>query len=263
MASNEVLSEQRGQSLIITFNRPENANAMTHDMAHQLFTILKNVTTDRSVRAVLLCGAGKHFMNGLDVSIYRGGNINVALERANQIVLPYHSAIRELQAMDKPVIAAVEGYVTGSGFSLMLAADLVIAGESARFNTRFGEYGLTPDGGCSYFLPRKVGLSRAIEIMMLSQEFDAVQAERFRLVNRVVPDSALQDEALTWLETLTSGPTKAYGAIKKLANKSFEQDLNTHLSLEHTYFGQSSRSFDFREAISAHEAGRPPRFTGT
>jgi len=262
MAANEVLTERRGQSLILTFNRPGSANALTIDMANQLFTILKNTTTDKSVRAVLLCGAGSNFMNGLDMNFY-AGNVSDALDSANQLILPYHSAIRELQVMDKPVLCAVEGHVTGTGFSLMLASDLVIAGKSARFNTRFAEYALTPDGGCSYFLPRKVGLSRAVEIMMLCEEFNAERAERLRIVNKVVEDEDLQDEALVWLDKLAAGPTKAYGAIKKLACRSYEQDLNAHLGLEHTYFGQSSRSFDFREAVRAHKAGNETKFTGT
>ncbi len=262
MATNEILSERRGQVLILTFNRPQNANAMTLDMATQLFTILKNTTTDRSVRAVLLCGAGGNFMNGLDMSLYRG-DFNGVLERANQVILPYHSAIREIQTMDKPVIVAAQGHVTGTGFSFMVGADLVIAAQSARFNTRFAEIGLTPDGGCSYYLPRKVGLSRAVEIMMLAQEFNADDAASIGLVNKVVPDEQLMDEALKWADQLAAGPSKAYGAIKQLATRSFEQDIIKHLSLEHTYYGQASRSFDFREAIMADAAGRKPKFTGT
>ncbi len=262
MATSEVLTERRGQSLILTFNRPDHANALTMDMANQLFTILKSATTDRSVRAILMCGAGNNFMNGLDMSFY-ANDMSVALDRANQLILPYHSAVRELQAMDKPVLAAVEGYVTGTGFSLMLAADLVISARSALFNTRFAEYGLTPDGGCSFFLPRKVGMTRAIEIMMLCEEFDAERAERLRLVNKVVDDDQLQDAALMWLDKLSNGPTKAYGAIKKLAVRAFEQDLHAHLGLEHTYFGASSRSFDFHDAVRAHISKRDPKFTGT
>lgn len=263
MAQNEVLTERRGQALIITFNRPDHANALTMDMAQQLFTILKNATTDHSVRAVMLRGAGGNYMDGLDMSFYKL-NMNDALDKANQLILPYHSAIRELQVMDKPVLSVIDGYVTGTGFSFMLASDLVIASKSARFNTRFVEYALTPDGGVSFFLARKLGVSRAVEIMMLSEEFDAERAERLRIVNKVVDDDAnLQEAALAWLDHLVAGPTKAYGAIKKLANRAFEQDLNAHLGLEHTYFGQSSRSFDFREAVRADNEGREPRFTGT
>lgn len=262
MSAPEVLSERRGQSLIVTFNRPDHANAMTMDMASQLFNLLKNVTTDRSVRAVLLCGAGGNYMDGLDMSFYKG-DLNKALENANALIMPLHSAIRELMAMDKPVLSMVEGHVTGTGFSLMLASDLVIAGKSARFNTSFAEYGLSPYGGCSYFLPRKVGLSRAVEIMMLCDDFDAPWAERLRIVNKVVDDAALKDEALAWLDKLADGPTKAFGAVKKLASAAFENDIHAHLGLEHNYFGQNARAFDFRDVVKAHTEGRKPRFTGT
>jgi len=262
MAQDEVLVERRGQALILTFNRPDHANALTMDMAHQLFTVLKNTTTDYSVRAVMLRGAGGNYMNGLDMGFYKK-DTSAALDKANQLILPYHSAIRELQAMDKPVLSVIEGHVTGTGFSFMLASDLVIAGASARFNTRFAEYALTPDGGCSFFLPRKVGISRAVEIMMLCEEFNAERAERLRIVNKVVNDEDLQEEALVWLDRLVSGPTKVYGAIKKLACRAFEQDLHAQLGLEHTYFGQSSRSFDFREAVRADNEEREPKFTGT
>ncbi len=262
MALNEVLTERRGQALIITFNRPDHANALTMDMAQQLFTILKNATTDHSVRAVMLRGAVGNYMDGLDMSFYKD-NMNDALDKANQLILPYHSAIRELHVMDKPVLSVIDGYVTGTGFSFMLASDLVIASKSARFNTRFAEYALTPDGGVSFFLARKLGISRAVEIMMLCEEFNAERAERLRIVNKVVENDDLQEQALVWLDHLVAGPTKAYGAIKKLASRAFEQDLNTHLGLEHSYFGQSSRSFDFREAVRADNEGREPRFTGT
>jgi 2-(1,2-epoxy-1,2-dihydrophenyl)acetyl-CoA isomerase len=201
-------------------------------------------------------------MDGLDMSHY-AQDISRALDAANQLILPYHSSIRELQSMDKPVIAAVNGYVTGTGFSLMLASDLVIASRSARFNTRFAEHALTPDGGASFLLPRKVGMGRAIEILMLCEEFDAERAERLRLVNKVVNDDVFETETDAWLEKLVQGPTKAYGAIKKLACRAFEQDINAHLGLEHTYFGHSSRSFDFREAVRAHMSQREAKYTGT
>ncbi|MDD5585733.1 MAG: enoyl-CoA hydratase-related protein [Alphaproteobacteria bacterium] len=262
MAANEVLSSRNGAVLVLTFNRPDRANAMTLDVASQMFTVLKNATTDRSVRAVMLCGAGGNFMGGVDMNVF-AGDINVALEHANNIVAPYHSAIRELQAMEKPVLAAVEGRVEGPGLSLMLASDLVISSRGARFNCKFTEYGLTPDGACSYFLPRKIGLNRAVELLMLSREFDTGTGERLGLVNRIVEDDKLQEEAMKLAVQLAEGPTKAYGGIKRLALQSFESNLNAHLGLEHAYFGQTSRSFDFREFLIAKSGGRPPKFTGT
>ena len=259
--ANEILSTMRGQGLIVTFNRPDHANAMTVDMASQLHTVLKNATTDRSVRAVLLCGAGGHFMDGVDLTFY-AGDLSKALDQANQLILPYHSAIRELQAMDKPVMAVVQGAVTGAGMSFMLASDFVIAGNKAHFNAKFSDYALTPDGGCSYFLPRRVGMARALEMMVFNEDFSATEAERLYLVNRVVDDSVLQDEALKVFDRLIAGPTRAYGAIRKLVN-SFDRDLNKHLGLEHTYFGHSTRSFDFREAVKAYVEGRDAKFIGS
>jgi 2-(1,2-epoxy-1,2-dihydrophenyl)acetyl-CoA isomerase len=176
---------------------------------------------------------------------------------------PYHSAIRELLAMDKPVIAACTGLTAGPGMSLMLACDLVLAAKSAVFNCKFTSYGMTPDGGASFLLARKVGMMKANELLMLSETFGAADAERWNLVNKVVDDAKLKDEALAWIDRLANGPTRAYGGVKRLVAKSLEQDVNTQLSLEHTYWGASARSFDFREAVKAHFAKRPAKFTGT
>ncbi len=258
----EVISEIRGQSLIVTFNRPEHANALTLDMANQLFQILKPATTDRGIRAVLLRGRGGHFMDSVDMDLY-AGDWNIALEMANQLILPYHSAIRELQSMDKPVIAAVDGIVAGAGFCFMLASDLVLAGRNTKFNCEFASRALTPDGGCSYYLPRKVGAAKATELLMLSETFGAEEAKNYNLISRILDEDKLHEEALTWLDRLASGPTRAYGGIKKLIMKSFEQDINAQLGLEHTYFGASSRTFDFREVVKAHLANRPAKFTGS
>jgi len=259
--ANEILSETRGQSLIVTFNRPDRGNAMNFDLATQLFTTLKNAVTDRGIRAVLLCGQGGNFMDGLDLQMY-AGDTNLGVERANQLMQPYHSAIRELQAMEKPVLAAVEGSVAGPGMSFMLACDLVLAARSTKFNCRFTSYAMSPDGGASFFLTRKVGAAKANELLMLSETFGAEEAERLNLVNRTVDDGKLQDESLSWLDRLANGPTRAIGGTKVLVGKAFEQNLNTHLSLEHTYWGTCSRSFDFKEAIKAVTAKREPKYSG-
>jgi 2-(1,2-epoxy-1,2-dihydrophenyl)acetyl-CoA isomerase len=261
MIESEVMSSRRGPALIVTLNRPERQNAMTLDLANQLFTILKNATTDRSVRAVLIHGAGGSFMDGLDPAFFLR-DLDMALEQANQLVQPYHSIIRELQSMDKPVLAAVSGHVTGAGMSLMLGSDLVIAAKSTTFCCNFANMALSSTGGCSFFLPRKIGASRAVEMLLLNQDFDAVYAEKLHLINRVVPDDRLEGEALAWVDQLAEGPTKALGSLKKLVLAAFENDLDRHLSLEHTHFGHNTRSFDFREAVKALKTNRPAKFTG-
>jgi len=262
MAANEVLTVRNGQTLIVTFNRPEQQNALTYDMAAQAYNILKNATTDRGVRAVLLNGAGGHFMNGLDMELFKG-DFSTGLERFNQIVAPYHSAIRELQAMDKPVVAAVEGFVTGAGMSFMLACDMVLAARSTKFNCRYTQYAMTPDGACSYFLPRRVGYGKAFELLALSKEFDAAEAEKMNIVDKIYDDDKLHAESMSFATDIAKGPTKAYGGVKKLILRSFDNDLNAHLGLEHTYFGQSMRSFDFKECLRAQASGREPEYSGS
>jgi 2-(1,2-epoxy-1,2-dihydrophenyl)acetyl-CoA isomerase len=260
--TSEILSEKRGAALIVSFNRPNHGNALTLDMANQLFNVLKPATTDRAIRAVLLKGMGENFMSGIDMNNY-AGDFTAALERVNQMFQPYNAAVREMQGMDKPVLAVVEGIAAGVGLGFMLACDLVVAARSAKFNGKFASYAMTPHGGSSFMLPRKIGLTKALEIFMLGEDFGAAEAERWNLINRVIDDDKLQEESLVWLDRLAGGPTRAYSGIKKLTMKAFEQDLNIHLGLEHTYWGASTRTFDFREAVKAHFAKRPAKFTGT
>jgi 2-(1,2-epoxy-1,2-dihydrophenyl)acetyl-CoA isomerase len=256
-----ILTEMRGNALIITFNRPEHGNTMTEVMANQLFKALKSVATNPAIRAVMLRGAGGNFMNGIDLEIYHK-NIEAGVQKKNEVMLPYHSVIRELHAMDKPVLAVMTGMTLKSGFSFMLVSDLVLAARSARFKAGYASLAMTPDGGVSFFLTRKVGVSKAAEILMLNEEFDAETAEKWHLVNAVVDDELLEQKAMEWLDTLANGPTKALGGIKRLIAKAFEQDMNTHIGFEHTYWGASSRSFDFKNAIRSHFEGKPAKFTG-
>ncbi len=259
--ANEILTEKRGTSLIVSFNSPDHGNALTLDMANQLFAALKQVTINSGIRAVLLRGQGGHFMDGLNLNIYRT-EYNSAVTSANQLIQPYHSSIREINAMDKPVLAAVEGHVTGPGMSFMLASDLVLAARNATFKLGFTSYALSPDGGASHYLTRKIGAAKAMELLMLSETFSAEEAEKWGLINGIVEPDKLHDESITWLDRLASGPTKAFGAVKKLVSKAFEQDLVTHLGLEHTYWGASTRSFDFRDAIRAGFDPKRMKFNG-
>jgi len=258
----EVTTEMRGAALIVTFNRPDHGNSLSFDMASQFFNVMKPVATDRGVRAVLLRGAGGNFMSGIDLAGLYGKGVDQGLERATQMLQPYHSAIRELQVMEKPVLAAVDGTVAGPGLSLMLASDLVLASRTAKFNCGFTSYAMTPDGGATFFLARKAGAAKAMELLMLSENFSAQDAKTWNLVNEVIEDEKLHEQALSWVDRLANGPTRAFGGVKRLVLKAFEQDLNAQLALEHTYWGGCSRTFDFREAMKAHFAARDPKYSG-
>jgi 2-(1,2-epoxy-1,2-dihydrophenyl)acetyl-CoA isomerase len=258
----DILSETRGATVILTFNRPDKGNALSFDMATQFFNLLKPITVDRAIHAVVLRGAGGNFMSGLDMALY-GGDFNTSLERANQMILPYHSAIRELQQMEKPVLAVADGLTSGPGMSILLSCDLVIAGRGAKFNCGFTSYAMTPDGGASMLLARKAGLMKANELLMLSETFSAEDAQRWNIINGIADDDKVQSEGLAWADRLSAAPTRALGAVKRLVMKAFEQDVNTQMSLEHTLWGAATRSFDFREAVRAIGANRPPKFTGS
>lgn len=257
----EVLFETKGSVLIVTFNRPANENAMNTTMAKAFCEKLKAVSDDRSLRAVLLRGAGENFMNGHDLTRFRG-DANAIQEEIFQRVQYFFGSIRELQSMDRPVIAAVDGKVSGAGFSLMLASDLVISTQRAIFSTGAAQHAMVPDGGTTFFLPRKVGMARATELLLLGEDLTAEKAEKWRMVNKVVENDALEAEALAWAERVAKGPTRVLGATKRLINKAFEQDLNTQLSQEASTWAAVARTFDFREGMSAYHAQRDPKFTG-
>ena len=257
----EVLFQTRGAILVITFNRPDKGNALNTGMAKALCEKLKAVSEDRSLRAVLLRGAGDAFMDGHDLAGFTG-NINFVQDLIFQRVQFFFASIRELLAMERPVIAAVDGRVSGAGLSLMLASDLVIASKRSVFNAGFTKYSSIPDGGATFFLPRKVGMARAAELLFLGEDLDAETAQKWRMVNKVVDHAALEDAAFAMAEKLAKGPTRALGATKRLINNAFEQDLNTQLSMESTTWTAIAKTFDFREGMSAYASNREPKYTG-
>jgi 2-(1,2-epoxy-1,2-dihydrophenyl)acetyl-CoA isomerase len=188
--------------------------------------------------------------------------MNAIQDQISQKVQFFYTIIREMHVMEKPIIASVDGRVTGAGFNFMLASDLVIAAKRTVFNAGFTNVAMVPDGGATFFLPRKIGMARASEVLMLSEDFSCADAANWGLVNRVVEDDALQAESLAWAEKIASGATRAMGAAKRLIAKSFDQDLNAHLSLEANFWNTGCKSFDFREAMKAGAANRPAKFTG-
>lgn len=164
--------------------------------------------------------------------------------------------------MEKPVVAALYGPVYGAGVGLALACDLRVAAESVKFSVAFVKIGLIPDAGVSFFLPRVVGLGRAMEMSMLGGVVEAEEALRTGLVNRVVPEDALSGEAAALAERLAAMPTRALGQIKKILHSSFESDLET--ALEREAQGQSFCGYteDHREGVAAFFEKRPAEFTG-
>jgi 2-(1,2-epoxy-1,2-dihydrophenyl)acetyl-CoA isomerase len=230
-------------------------------MAKTICEKLRSVSDVRALRAVLLRGAGNVFMDGHDMAGFTG-DANAVQDHLFQRIQFFFSSIREILAMERPVISAIDGRVSGAGLSLMLASDLVIATKRSVFNADFTHYSTIPDGGTTFFLPRKIGMARATEFLLLGQDVGADKAETWGLVNRVVENDALEAESLALAEKLASGPTRVIGATKRLIAKTFEQELNAQLSQESSAWNIVAKTFDFREAMKAYAAKGTPKFTG-
>ena len=208
-----------------TLNRPKQMNAFSDQMRDDLIAFLTNVEHDPTVRCVVLRGAGNHFMAGGDIkSFTEHMAMDADARRAHfeSTCHAMHPIIYLLRRMPKPVLASVNGACAGLGFSLVLASDLAIAADNAFFTSAYTKIGTSPDGGSTYFLPRALGMKRAMELALLSDRIEASDAERLGVINRVVPAAELAQETARLAERLAKGATKAIARTKLLLNQSLE-----------------------------------------
>ena len=254
-----LILRREGAVAHLRFNRPKMLNAIDSATAQALLAASDSLAGDPSVRAIVLSGEGKGFMAGGDLAQMQADP--AAIPR--RIIEPLHAALMKLASIDAPMIASVHGVVAGAGVSLMLAADLAIAAEGTRFTLAYVNIGASCDGGASFALPRIVGLRKALEIALLSEPFDAEEALRLSLVNRVVPAALLEAETAKLAERLARGPTRAIGRMRRLIRQSFQSDYAAHLDAEKEAFGACAASRDFAEGTRAFFDKRPPRFEGT
>ena len=244
---------------IVTLNRPRVLNAIDAQMARGLADALARIGQDGTARALLLRGEGRAFCAGGDVASFAGENPRAAVEA---IIDPFHTALRALDALKLPTLAAVQGPVAGAGFSLAMACDLCIAADDAVFTMAYSRIGASPDGSATYRLPRLVGERKALELALLAEPVGITEALALGLVNRVIPAAELTDEAMLLARRLAQGPTAAYARIKHLVGRSLGNDLAAQLDLEREAFLAGTRTADFREGAQAFLAKRPPLFEG-
>ncbi len=242
----------------LTFNRPDQLNTIDVAMAEAFAAACRAIAADGSVRVVVLAGAGRGFGAGGDLATFREDPVTVA----PTVMEPMHEGVRILTAIDAPVIARLHGVVAGGTMSLALACDLAIAAEGTKFNLAYVNIGASCDVSGSYSLPRLVGLRSALAIALLGESFDAAEALRLGLVNKVVPADRLQEETDVWVQRFASGPTLALGRLKRLFRASLGNDLATQLDLERDAFVASAKTEDFREGLAAFFARRKPTFVG-
>ncbi|SCY71084.1 Enoyl-CoA hydratase [Microvirga guangxiensis] len=243
----------------ITLNRPSVLNAIDAETARAFLNSLKRIAEHTDVRAIVLRGEGRAFCAGGDVARFGQGDPETAID---EIIAPFHEALRLLASLPQPSIAAVQGAAAGAGFSLALACDFAIAADNARFTLAYARIGVCPDGSATYQLPRIVGLRKAKELALLADTIDAAEAFRVGIINKVVPAADLDKECADLAARLASGPSAAYQRIRDLLTSSFERNLESQLEAEHQAFKDLSRTHDFREGVSAFLNKAPAHFKG-
>jgi 2-(1,2-epoxy-1,2-dihydrophenyl)acetyl-CoA isomerase len=261
--SEPVLLHRDGTVATLTLNRPDVLNVLDFAMVEALVARTAEVAADDSLRVVVLRGAGKHFMAGGDIRTFAVLLRHAPAERQarfQQMVERVHAAIEHLHRMPHPVVCRVQGAVAGIGLSFMNACDLVVAADNAYFTSAYRHIALTPDGGGSWALPRLVGMRKAMEIMLLSDRFDAAEALRLGLVNKVVAAEALDAAVDAFVRALATAPVQALRNAKRLVRDSLAHTLSEQLQAEAVSFGQCTATDDFVEGITAFIEKRPARF---
>jgi len=241
---------------VITLNRPEVMNALNTAMRHELTSALRRAAHE--ARAVVITGAGRAFCSGQDL----GDGADAGLDLEKVLREEYEPMLQAIYTCPVPVLAAVNGAAAGAGANLALAADVVIATHSAAFMQAFTRIGLMPDAGGTWWLPRQVGMARAMGMALFAEKITAEEAANAGLIWEAVPDVDFEHHWRARATHLALGPTAAFGAVKKAFRAALTNDLPRQLALEAKLQGELGQSEDFREGVQAFLEKRPPHFTG-
>lgn len=245
----------------ITLNRPDAANGLTPVMCNELYDAATVCDQDKSIRAVVMTGAGKMFCAGGDIKAFEDAGDNVGA-LVSKMTLALHGAVSLFNRMDAPLVVAVNGTAAGGGLSLAISGDIVIAADTSKFTLAYTAAALSPDGSSTWFLPRLVGLRRAKELMLTNRVLSAAEAADYGMIDRVVEGEQLMDEAGKQAQAFASGPTAAFGAVKRLLAGTFSESLESQMAHEARSIATQLQSPDGREGVAAFVAKRPPEFTG-
>ncbi|MBX3679291.1 enoyl-CoA hydratase/isomerase family protein [Cognatazoarcus halotolerans] len=264
--ANTALLEITDGVATLTLNRPAALNALSVEMMQDLNAAARTLVARKDVAVVVIAGAGEHFMAGGDLKDF-AAHLHLSPEARlvtfkAMIEQWINPTVEILQGLPQPVVAKVRGACAGFGLSLMMGCDLVVAADSSVFTTAYSSIALSGDGGVSYLLPRIVGARKAAELLLLADRFDAAEATRLGLVNRVVASDVLDVEVDKLVARLKNGPRHTYGEIKRLLHASFETRLEAQLESEAEAFARCSATHDFGEGVTAFLEKRKPGFRG-
>jgi 2-(1,2-epoxy-1,2-dihydrophenyl)acetyl-CoA isomerase len=267
-----LLFDKQDQIGLITLNRPERLNALSRGLHLDTLAVLEEIRHDDDVRTVVITGAGRGFCSGADLQPPRGPDGQplprvTAPQTQEDLLDEFHwigDQALAFHGLDKPVIAAMNGVCVGAGMSLALACDMRVGSEHARFKTVFLERNLSPDSGMSWFLPRIIGHSRAMDLILTSREVGADEAYRLGLLDRLVPHERLLDEAFEVAKQIMQWPPLATRAAKRVVQQNMNLRLDDALRNEIAHLGFSRKATnDAAESRASFLEKRPPKFTGT
>lgn len=256
MSTEVVLTDLTNGILTIALNRPK-VNALNQEVSDSLKDAFTRAETDQDIRSVILTGNGKIFSAGQDVKVIEAEEQISFREHLNR---SYHPLIIQMRQLEKPILAAVNGAVAGAALGIVLACDLRIASENARFLVAFGGIGLASDSAVSLLLPALIGLGRAAEAAYFNKPINAEQALAWGLVNKVVPLDELLDEAKAWAGKLADGPIGAMGLIKRDFNKAMLPNLEELLDFEADVQEIAGNAPEHKEGLTAFIEGRDPDY---
>lgn len=247
----------------IRLNRPDRLNAIDRQVSQEFLVVARRIAADPTVRAVLICGEGPSLTVGGDIEYFHDhGEAGTFGDLFRSMTAPFHDAFRILSSIDAPIVTAAHGAVAGGGLGFLWAADIVVASEDFRLVTAFAGVGVSGDGGGTWHLPRLVGARKAAQLYLLNEPLDATEALELGILTEVVPNSEVRDRALALARRLASGPTVAYGGMRRLLRDSYSNTLTDHLQAETDTIGRTGNSSDTAEAIAAFLAKRRPTFEG-
>jgi 2-(1,2-epoxy-1,2-dihydrophenyl)acetyl-CoA isomerase len=267
----ELVAKLENGVLWLTINRADKGNAVPYYVRDRLTQHFWDAHSDLSVRAIVLTGAGvRHFCTGADLSVRQPagkekpeGAPEMVVGGATQMVrLGFQRLMQAMLDCEKPIIVALNGTAAGGGSMFVLAADLVIAADTAKIIQVFVRRGLVPDGGVAYLLPRVVGMHKAKELIFFGDDLPAAEAERLGIVNKVVPAAELAAATKEWAERLASGPTKAIGWAKKLLHDASELSRRDLLDEEAMLVEMNTGTQDSGEGMASFRERRAPEWKG-
>ena len=262
----QILFDRQGRTGIITLNRPERLNAFTYEMIGEVYDAMRQCTDDPGVGAIVVTGAGRGFCSGADIRGFARG-IEEREKATNDGERRYRGdparrePLSEFFRKQKPIIAAVNGPAIGVGLTMTLNMDIRIASDQARFSMRFVRLGITPEAGSTLYLPQIVGVANALELSLTGRIIGPDDALRMGLVNRVVPQAQLMEEALALAEEIAFNAVEPVQAAKEMMHRHMvEEDVEKVLKYEGKRFAKAAEGPAHKEAIRAYMEKREARF---